>query len=315
MGFRIILFIFLINAFSHFSIGQGCSDAGFCTMGAMKPDQAYDKSQVVKLKTIDFSNYVALTRFEDVIVVQNLEINVGVRKKSSFQIKLPYTTTIGPLANVSGVGDLSLSFTHLLWANQRLQFSGTIGGKIPTGDGDRKIDGRSLPMYYQPSLGTYDAIIGFSLISRKWLWATGYQHAFGTNGSNFSWGQWKDTEFFETALIYPTSRRLKRGEDVMFRIERNFRFSKFNFAIGLLEIYRINEDTRLNPKTSEREKANDDLGTSKGSALTLIGSGGYNFSTKSALKVVVGRRIIKRHINPDGLSREWVFTLGYQFRF
>lgn len=315
MGLRILAFIFFICSLGQQSIGQGCSDAGFCTMGAMKPDQAYDKSQSLKLKTIDFSNYVALTRFEDVIVVQNLEVNVGIKRKSSFQLKLPYTTTIGPLANVSGLGDLTLSFTHLLWTNNTFQFSGTIGGKIPTGDGNKMLDGRTLPMYYQPSLGTYDAILGFSLISRKWMIATGYQHAFGTNNSNFSWGQWKDTEFFETALMYPTSRSLKRGEDIMFRIERNFRFAKFNFALGLLEIYRINEDTRLNPQTSEREKANDDEGTSKGSALTLICSGGYNFSTKSALKVIVGRRIIKRHINPDGLSREWVFTLGYQFRF
>ncbi len=33
--------------------GQGCSDAGFCTMGAMKPDQGFNKKIQLKAMVLE----------------------------------------------------------------------------------------------------------------------------------------------------------------------------------------------------------------------------------------------------------------------
>jgi len=48
---------------------QGCSDAGFCTMGAMKPDQPYNKRLKIKLRSIEFSQYYGHTHFNNKIRV------------------------------------------------------------------------------------------------------------------------------------------------------------------------------------------------------------------------------------------------------
>ncbi|HEY8934158.1 MAG TPA: hypothetical protein VIM65_03025, partial [Cyclobacteriaceae bacterium] len=48
----LILVIALLKAQS-----QGCSDAGFCTMGAMKPDQPFNKKIEFKLRSMEVSFY------------------------------------------------------------------------------------------------------------------------------------------------------------------------------------------------------------------------------------------------------------------
>ena len=57
---KLFLFSFLILLnFTH-SYSQGCSDAGFCTMGAMKPDQPYNKKIQLKLRSMEVSFYRGL---------------------------------------------------------------------------------------------------------------------------------------------------------------------------------------------------------------------------------------------------------------
>ena len=43
------------------ALSQGCSDAGFCTMGAMKPDQPYNKRLAVRLRSMEMSFYRGTT--------------------------------------------------------------------------------------------------------------------------------------------------------------------------------------------------------------------------------------------------------------
>ena len=221
----------LANAFS-----QGCSDAGFCTMGAMKPDQAYNKRLPVKLRTLELSQYFGHTHFNDKIWVTTLEANVSIGDKFIVQAKVPYLVADGHLGTFQGLSDISLSVTRNIISTDAFDVNFTLGTKLPSNNGDKpQIDGKSLPMYYQSSLGTYDLIFGGSIISRKWLVAAGYQQALNTNQNGFWWGEWhgKDSAFVRR---YAQSNNLKRGKDIMARVERNFRFSRFNASIGLLPI-------------------------------------------------------------------------------
>lgn len=305
----LISFLFIITGFWGFS--QGCSDAGFCTMGAMKPDQHYSKAIDIKLRSIGVGQYIGLTRFQDVILVYTSDVTIGINEKTGVQIKLPYQFTFGSLANTNGIGDISLSATHRIVSTSTFDIMATVGTKLPTGQDDKSIDGKPLAMYYQPGLGTYDIIFGASLLSRKWLVSFGYQQALNKNDNEFKWGPWVGTDREKEALRYPTSVKLKRGIDVMNRVERNFRFANYNFNIGLLTIYRINKDTRISPQTGERVEADK----SNGPAITLLTGFGYHFSVKSSIKIGLGFRLVKREINPDGLSREFVNTLEYVYKF
>jgi hypothetical protein len=168
-------------------------------------------------------------------------------------------------------------------------------------------------MYYQTSLGTWDIVAGISYLSRDWLFATGIQHSFNQNNNQFLWGEWFG-DYPDSAYIrlYPKSKELKRGTDIMFRVEKNFRFSRFNIALGALPIIRLNQDEFTNP-AGEREKIK---GTT-GAVATLLASAGYSFNVRSGIKFLYGYKVLSRemHTNPDGLSRLNVMSLGYIYRF
>jgi hypothetical protein len=300
--------VFLLGANCAYS--QGCSDAGFCTMGAMKPDQPFNKKIAVKLRSMEISFYRGTTALTPIIYVATADLNFSLNSRTSFQVKLPYQAVNGRLAKTSGLGDISLCVTKTLYTSEKFDINISVGGKIATNKSDKDVDGRPLPMYYQTSLGTYDFITGISLISRNWLFATGIQHPFNKNDNQFLWDAWKGTS--EEAYIndYNQAKELQRGTDIMLRVERNWRFSRLNFSLGLLPIYRINYD-EITASNENRVKPPQ----AKGLATSIIFTTGYSFNVRSGVKLLIGHKIIQRDQNPDGLSRELVSSLGYYYRF
>ena len=305
-----ILFFASANAFS-----QGCSDAGFCTMGAMKPDQPYNKKLQFKLRSMELSFYRGETTTTPVIYVATADLNFSLTSKSSFQIKVPYMMVrSGKLGETEGLSDLSLCYTRSLLSTDRFDINFSVGGKIPTNKSDltsNKFPDEPLPMYYQTSLGTYDFITGLSLINRKWLLATGIQIPVKHINQNIF--DWTDFPTFpdQTKLEeYGQANLLKRGVDVMLRMERNFRLSRFNFSVGLLPIYRITNDRITNRQGVEVKPDG-----ARGLALSGIITGGYNFTVRSGIKLLWGRKIVQREKNPDGLTRHIVSSITYYYRF
>lgn len=311
----VIIYTFLLlisgNVFS-----QGCSDAGFCTMGAMKPDQPFNKKIELRLRSMELSFYRGTTTLTPVIYVATADLNFSLNTKTSFQVKLPYQAIRGRLANTSGMGDISLCLTRNMLTRERFDINVSLGAKIPTNHSDKDVNGLPLPMYYQTSLGTYDAIAGLSLITRQWLFATGIQVPLNKNNNGFIWSAWDGSD--EKAYIdrYNQAKDLKRGTDVMLRAERNFRFSRLNFSLGLLPIYRITRD--------EFNRSGKDAGSAetriihpdaRGLALSGIFTAGYNFDVRSGVKLLLGHKIVQRDINPDGLTRELVSSISYYYRF
>lgn len=97
----------------------------------------------------------------------------------------------------------------------------------------------------------------------------------------------------------------------MFRVERNFRFSQFNFSLGGLPIYRISKDEIEDPNTHLRKK----LDGTTGLAFSLIGTFGYSFNVRSGVRLLMGYKLTDREVNPDGLTRDMVSTVSYFYRF
>jgi len=315
LGKIVCFFIFILSTF--FSYGQGCSDAGFCTMGAMSPGQPFTKKRNLKLRALDINQYVGLSRFNDYINVTNFELNLSAFKDVNLQVKAPYFFVNGPLGSNNGLGDLSLSATKPIIKRKKYNVGFTIGAKVPTNKADTKRGNAHLPMYYQTSLGTFDFVTGVSLTTKGWLFATGYQQVvYNINENQFFWSPWKEFGLFEEAKQYNASIDLERGKDVMFRIEKNFNYSKFNFYIGVLDVWRLNRDKISLPANEEVIFVGAKSGaSSKGHAITLLAGFGYNLTVKSSLKLMFGQRLLRRKVNPDGLSREQVFSLGYQYKF
>lgn len=300
-----------LSLFVVHTYAQGCSDAGFCTMGAMKPDQPFNKKVQLKLRAMEMSFYRGTTTLTPIVYVANLDLSFSLNQKNSFQVKLPYQAITGRLANTDGIGDISLSFTRNIYTTERFDINFSLGTKIPTNASDKSIDGFPLPMYYQTSLGTYDFISGVSMITRKWLFATGIQVPLNKNDNQFLWSRWvgsgEDPVYIEK---YDRANQLKRGVDVMLRAERNFRFARFNFSTGLLPIYRITRDVVEIPDGNKVT-----LDDAKGLALSVIVTGGYSLNVRNGIRLLVGHKLVQRDNNPDGLTRELVSTISYTYRF
>lgn len=309
-----VLILLVVTPFAAWS--QGCSDAGFCTMGAMKPDQPYNKRVELKLRTVELSFYRGTTSLSPIIYVANLDFGFSLNSRNAIQVKVPYQWVNGSLGNTASIGDLSFCYTRNIFSSDRFDLNASVGAKLPTNNSNLMAGPNSLPMYYQTSLGTYDFIAGISMINRKWLFATGIQIPFNRNGNQFDWHRWQssDPEKLAYVQLYPNSTELQRGIDVMLRVERNFRLSRFNFTAGLLPIYRITADEITNfqgVRTSQDAKGN----VAKGLALSWIITTGYNFNVHSGVRLLVGHKIVQREFSPDGLTRELVSSLSYSYRF
>lgn len=305
--------LLLASVLTTTTFAQGCSDAGFCTMGAMKPDQPFNKKIELRLRSMELTFYRATTTLTPVIYSATADLNFSLNAKTSFQLKVPFQMIKGRLAKTSGMGDLSLCLTRSVYKTETFDINVSLGTKIPTNSSDKTENGAPLPMYYQTSLGTYDAIAGISLITRNWLFATGIQHPFNRNRNQFFWGDPHWVAQPERAAYiheYAPAKNLRRGTDVMFRVERNFRFSRLNFSIGALPIMRINNDeitaadgTRVKPAKAH------------GMALSALATAGYSFNVRTGVRILVGHKIFNRDVNPDGLTRELINTVTYFYRF
>jgi hypothetical protein len=315
----IILFMFIQI---YDSSAQGCSDAGFCTMGAMRPNQNAPGSSAIKLRSFEVGQYLGRTQFKDYIIAYTADFNFSIGKKIGAQIKIPYMVVSGPLAKTNGFGDVSMSVSRALIQKKNWVLSTSVGIKFPLRVVEEPFkkdvnysnilsqEGKPLPMYYQTSLGTFDVIWGASVRNKNWMLATGLQYSVNKNDNMFLWGPWRSSEDSLIALQYPRSKQLKRGFDVMLRVERNFRFSRFNFYTGLLPIWRLTPDMFTNPKGA-REKAEG----STGLAMTVLLGAGYQFNVHHAIKLLFGKQVVKREHNPDGLSRIWVTSVNYEIKF
>jgi hypothetical protein len=309
--------VFLLAIFIKAAFSQGCSDAGFCTMGAMKPDQAYNKKVQFKLNSMELSFYRGTTTLTPIIYVATADLNFSLSSRNTFQVKIPLQHVEGRLANTSGMSDISLCYTRNLLSSDRFDLNLSFGAKIPTNRSDFiAADGNALPMYYQTSLGTFDLIAGISFINRKWLFATGIQIPLNNNNNQFDWHRWQTDDPDELLYVmeYPNSTELKRGTDIMLRVERNFRLNRFNFSAGLLPIYRITAD-RVTNFLGDRTSSNAAGDVAKGLAMSWIATAGYSFNVRTGVKLLVGHKITQRAYSPDGLTRELVTSFTYFYRF
>jgi hypothetical protein len=294
-------------------------------MGAMQPAQIYTKKINFKLKSIEIGQYIGTTEVTPTIYVTYMDFNFGISEKSTFQLKVPFQAASGSMGSAAGLGDISLSFTQNLKSTETYHINGTMGFKIPSGRGDRqdsdplRSGGRTvdLPMYYQPSLGSFDFVAGASLLNSKWLFATGIQIPLVHLNEN----DWNRADWLPPLGDYPSGARyvdrydrateLRRGIDIMFRGERTWHFSRWDLNVGLLPIIRIKKDEIKNLETDEYEALEGTLGM----ALTALANIAYNFNTTSAMKFTAGVKITDRDVNPDGLTRDQVFNLSYIKRF
>lgn len=305
------LFIFTILQVSQ-AYAQGCSDSGFCTMGAFKPDQPYLKKFNIRLNSIELTQHLGHTKYGDWIHATFLDATVNFFERTSLQVRLPaYTIVEGNMPTTRGWGDLFFNVTHAVLIKDNYTLNLTAGAKIYTSLPIKASEeGNPMPFYQQTTYGSNDLSVGGSLVTQKWIFALGYQHALNQTVNAFTHEAWAGNNLENVVIVYDPSAGLKRGDDIMVRVERNFRLSRFNFYAGALGLWRITPDRTLNQLG---ELSN--VPGSTGLALNVVSGAGYQFNRHMGVRLLLAVKVKEREANPDGLSRDFVSQVAYIVRF
>lgn len=158
---KLVLF-FLITAvfYARTANAQGCSDAGVCTIHSIKDNTSAKESSRKNELAFGFS----FGSGEDNVTyyTPSIDYTRELGHQTSFTAKLDYSSINGHLANTSGIGDLFLSLDKKFDRRRIISKSIILGLKIPFDHADVSRNGIDLPMPYQTSLGTFDAIGGLN---------------------------------------------------------------------------------------------------------------------------------------------------------
>lgn len=286
--------------------GQGCSDAGFCTIGNLNQSKGDSIHRGQKLSLL----LPAGIGDEDVLVFSpGLQYENHFSPYWSIQAKLTANYANGNLGHAAGLGDIFLSGTRSFIGRNGWNTSVTLGTKLPLNTGNLKENGKSLPMQYQSSLGTIDLITGFSISNTHWQFSAGFQQPLsGINRNNFLPEYWNTTE----AESYPPSNDFDRKADVLLRAVYTMNIRKLSVNAGLLGIYHLEEDTYVNANTS-----NNPISIKGSSGLTLNATLAVFWVVNSSITIGIsaGMPLYYRDVRPDGLTRSIVVLPEIRWNF
>jgi hypothetical protein len=293
--------MFLILVLTTDMQAQGCSDAGFCSVG-----NGF-KSMDVHLKNNFEVGAIYGIAEEDVkIYSQYVSYTRDFSNKFSMSFKLTSQFSTGSFGTNGGLGDAYLSGNYKLKLANKSKLNVLMGFKIPFNPSNEKIDGTSLPMDYQSSLGTYDWISGISLILDKWDFNIAYQLPLTKYNKNSYFSEYSGTDDFQSTNLFG------RKSDGLFRATYKIKTlnEKFTFKPNILAIYHFGEDTFENI-FGVREKIDGSSGFTLNA--NLIAS--YKLGSNSYLETSIAAPLVVREARPDGLTRALTIGLAYKINF
>ncbi|RLD48912.1 MAG: hypothetical protein DRI88_01910 [Bacteroidetes bacterium] len=297
MNRKLIFLIFLIFA-SSLSRGQGCSDAGACSVDIL--DFNSDEKKQTRKVTLSFDQSFGLGEKFIFIAQSTLGVQYKITPSTRTELRVPYIFTYGNLGYTYGVGDLILSLSQDFFRDKNYQLTGIVGSRIKTNNADLSFDEQPLPMAYQTSLGTYDIIAGLQYARMKWNFYFAYQHPFGRNENEYLVPENEtdpNKQYYESAY-------LKRGDDLYARARYNLKLkSPGSFIFTLLAIYRLQKSEII------KNDVNTVLDGSQGVTLNLGATYSKPIKNGRQLSFQLAFPVIDRDYRADGLTRNLVISV------
>ncbi len=288
---------------------QGCSDAGVCTLHSIKNNTEAPVSG--KARQNDLSVGFGYGRGERSTdnYTWYLEYSRRISTKTALTGKLGFNIIHGELASTNGPGDLFLSVNHAIDMKRKWQKSFVAGLKLPLDGADISKNGIRLPMPYQTSLGTTDLVLALNYNRRSFGATLALQQPLkSVNKNKFLPGDYPNLPL---ALKYWPGNAFSRRGDLVGRISYKIKTGeRISFRPGLLGIYHLGNDTYLDDIKIRRQ-----LPYSTGLTLNANIFMDYRFKKGNGFEISLGTPFIVREQRPDGLTRKFVASVEYQFRF
>lgn len=301
---KVVLSIIVLIAISTGSVAQGCSDAGACSVGDLRLSGRLSDDEQPDL-SVQYRQSLGLADKFSVVSVTSIRVSQMIHKTTKLEVMVPFQATFGNLASTAGVGDLLVSVSQIIIRRDNTRVSLVAGGRFKSNDSDKSSDGIPLPMVYQTSLGTNDIIAGLNYNLKSWRLGFAYQHPFGANNNGYlqAPGTPRSKSYFESAY-------LKRGDDIMLRVEKaEYGKGKNSYSYGLLSFYRLQKDQIK--RNDVYEKVNE----SDGLTLNVFFAWFRNFGRNKTFSLTGGFPLYARHNRPDGLTRTAIINAAVSFRF
>ncbi len=294
-GFILILLVNNIN-------GQGCSDAGFCSITALKPTAEKDSFITKNQIKFGFSYGIA----DNSITAAGLytEYNRQINRSFSADIRLSALSLNGNGITTGAVSDIFINGVYR--TKKHIAFN--LGFKAPIANGNTKKDNLPLPMDYQPGLGTFDLITGISYRLKKINFSFGWQQPLSQNKNEFIAENYPAGSKLSNFL---SSNNFERSGDLLTRVSYQLvNKNKINLSPGILFLYHLGND-----RYTDELKNTKVIEGSSGATLNMTLHGNYLFNEKHALHINMGAPVIVREKRPDGLTRSFVVNIEYGLRF
>ncbi len=280
---------------------QGCSDAGICSInhGFQTEEKGFkntlEVAAIYSLGEADvqyFSPYVSYTK--------------RFNSRISLTAKVTLSTAHGSFGTRTQLGDAFLIGNYSFKERMNHQWSALLGLKFPFTASNLKINGYSLPLDYQSSLGTIDLFLGTNFHYKKWDFNGALQIPVVNLNKNSYFKEYSGT------VDFPSTNLFERKPDVLLRATYSVKTpnKKFIFKPNVLFIYHLGVDTYENI-FSQRERIDGSDGlTINGNLITT-----YYFNKQNSIELSAATPFVVRDIRPDGLTRSFVLGLLYQYSF
>lgn len=279
---------------------QGCSDAGFCTIDSLKlqSEQMGEPQYANKFK-FGFSHGKADN--EIAVYGSYLEYTRHVHKSLNLSARLAFLAQDGFLASSAALSDLYLSTSYLPDSNIIL----TTGVKLPLDDGNRMKNSLSLPMDFQPSLGTVDLIFGFGYGIENLDLTIALQQPVTQNDNGFLPDDYPANSGFE---VFSPTNEYKRKGDILLRASYSIPLgNRWKLTPSILPIFHLGEDEYTNASGEKIQ-----IEGSRGLTLNANAFLEYSISSTNKIEFGFGGPIKTRKTRPDGLTRDFVLSLEYK---
>jgi hypothetical protein len=286
---------------------QGCSDAGFCSLGSLKTNYP---TTAKKYSIAIAANYGAGEQSTST-VNPYLEYAAKINNRVTGHIKITAVYASGFLGSTFNAGDIYGFASYTLKTKHNNQLSLLSGAKIPLSySNDKNDEGKPLPLDYQSSLGSFDFIAGSNyIIKEKWEINAGMQIPVGQKNKNtFFPDEFQDPRISSFAA----TNNFKRKSDILLRLGYYFLFKQSSLTIkpNILAIYHTAEDSYEN-RLGKRETIKGSDGLTMNAGIIVA----KRFHHDNDIELIVAAPFVVRDVRPDGLTRSVVVNVQYRFRF
>ena len=302
-----ILATILMGVIWNNTQGQGCSDAGICTLGNFNANHSLILSKQKNKNEIDLAfNYGTHSKDEKFYQIQANYRHLS-NNGSFFELRLPFNTAKNTSSRVAvnGIGDIVATYNNKFSIAKTDHLDYSLGLRISFSYSD-KTDIKTMHSYYMPlqtGLGTTDLVAAASYdIFRYLSIGTGIQVPLLQYNKN-------NIPLYTLGTAVINGDGYRRKPDALVKFTGHYTTGKLKLNVGLLGIFHLADDY-YNTVYGKYSLIN-----SKGLTINWNIDISYHFAKKYMINFLYAEPIKTRSNIPDGLARSRILNTKLTYAF